>query len=77
MDTLRGVLMAFGVVLHAALVYDTGRRWIVSDPAGNTLFGMGVTLIHLYRMPVFFLVSGFFTALLYAKYPPPDFYAAA
>lgn len=65
--------MALGVVIHAAMVFNTSHHWIVSDPSGGPAFGVVVNLIHLYRMPVFFLVSGFFTGLLYLKYPASEF----
>jgi glucan biosynthesis protein C len=73
MDSLRGVLMALGVAIHAAMAYDTGRHWVVSDPSGHPAFGIVVTVIHLYRMPLFFLVSGYFTCLLYGKYSTSQF----
>ena len=73
MDSLRGVLMALGVAIHAAMAYDTGRHWVVSDPSGSQAFGIVVTVIHLYRMPLFFLVSGYFTCLLYGKYSASQF----
>lgn len=73
MDRLRGVLMALGVAIHAAMAFDTGRQWVVSDPSGHPAFGIVVNVIHLYRMPLFFLVSGYFTCLLYDKYSVSQF----
>ena len=73
MDSLRAVLMSLGVALHAAMVYDTSRKWVISDPSGDPAYGMLVSLIHLHRMPIFFLVAGFFTFLVYTKYSKADF----
>lgn len=73
MDSLRAILMSFGVVLHAALAYDTSRKWVVSDASGSAGYGIWVTIIHMYRMPLFFLVAGFFTSLAFDKYTRTEF----
>ena len=53
--------MALGIVLHAALPFIPWRDWDGIEPfALNTL----VALVHGFRMPLFFLLSGFFTAML-------------
>lgn len=65
LDFLRALMMCLGVVLHSAQVYTvmdiTDYYW---DPARS--FSMDVLLITIntFRMPVFFVLSGFFTALL-------------
>src|SRR5690606_24082607 len=67
LDALRAVAMVLGVWLHAALPYVAGIPpffWAASDPRKSDLIGFFVTLIHSWRMEVFFLLSGFFTAML-------------
>ncbi|MBB6522660.1 acyltransferase family protein [Pseudoteredinibacter isoporae] len=65
LDFLRALMMCLGVVLHSAQLYTsmdiTDYYW---DPARS--FSMDVLLITIntFRMPVFFVLSGFFTALL-------------
>ena len=58
--------MTLGIVLHVALAYLGG--WPFVDPYG-TWDGLGLLTdaIHLFRMPAFFLLSGFFGALLWAR----------
>ena len=72
MDALRATAMLLGIVLHTAIFYMTDG-WSVEysaeqypDEAGN-LYALIFIAIHGFRMPVFFLLSGFFTALLWQK----------
>lgn len=58
--------MLLGVVLHAALAY-VGTPWIVVDQAASPWLGWIVPAIHGFRMPLFFLISGFFTAMLWQR----------
>ena len=52
LDTYRAVLMILGVVLHTAVVYG---------------FDKIIDSIHTFRMPGFFLLSGYFGALLWYR----------
>lgn len=69
LDALRSLLMLFGVLLHAADPYAVKTRWLVADPHGSRVFDALVGAIHLFRMPAFFLLSGYFTMLLLRKRP--------
>ena len=60
LDAARGVLMVLGIVLHAASLYLVGVEWLVSDPRGDVAFNYMNATIHFFRMPAFFVVSGFF-----------------
>ena len=63
LDALRAVLMLLGVLIHSALNYMPG--WFVQDPHNQAEWMMIVIdVIHTFRMPAFFLLSGFFAALL-------------
>jgi peptidoglycan/LPS O-acetylase OafA/YrhL len=67
LDFLRAAMMLLGLVLHSALAYSTFVRdgtWAVHDPATSPFFDALVAFIHAFRMPVFFLMAGFFAALL-------------
>ena len=66
LDAVRAVAMLLGIVLHAALAY-TGGWWIVRDVDSWGGFGTVTELIHGFRMPLFFLVSGYFTAMLWRR----------
>ena len=54
-------MMLLGVVLHTALCFqETPGAWIYQDPNTTPLAGLLVVSIHVFRMPVFFAMAGFF-----------------
>ncbi|MDI9404708.1 MAG: acyltransferase family protein, partial [Limnohabitans sp.] len=65
LDALRATAMLLGIVLHASLAY-TGGPWIVRDD-GHAGFAVVFFAIHGFRMQLFFLLSGFFTALIWRR----------
>jgi glucans biosynthesis protein C len=67
LDAARGVLIALGVLLHAANVYAPHADWIVVDGRTHPLFDFISNSIHVFRMPAFFWVSGLFTAMTFDK----------
>ncbi|MBT7096248.1 acyltransferase family protein [Candidatus Poribacteria bacterium] len=66
LDALRAVAMLLGIVLHAGLSFVT-YGWIVQDSRTHWAFDLVVTAIHGFRMPMFFVMSGFFTAMLWRR----------
>ena len=68
LDALRAFAMLLGVVLHAALTFFP-EAWPVQDrTAGfHGPWEELVLAVHGFRMPVFFLLSGFFTAMLWRR----------
>ena len=72
-DSLRGVMMLLGLVLHAAMSYVTypaDEAWPFQDPKTDVSFDFLVAWIHAFRMPVFFVAAGFFAALLHTGRGP-------
>jgi peptidoglycan/LPS O-acetylase OafA/YrhL len=67
LDALRASAMLLGIVLHAALSF-VDFPWVVQDRSREPALGLLVLAIHGFRMPVFFLLSGFFTAMLWRRY---------
>jgi peptidoglycan/LPS O-acetylase OafA/YrhL len=63
LDALRAFAMLLGIVLHAALSF-IDIPWPVRDTVRAPSLGLAVSAIHGFRMPLFFLLSGFFTAML-------------
>ncbi len=63
LDALRAGAMLLGVVLHSFLAY-TGKPWLLEDPRSSPWTSSLVGLIHGFRMPLFFIVSGYFTQML-------------
>jgi len=62
-DTLRAGMMLLGVVFHATLPYIT-VPWFFGDPSTHPAFDYAAAFLHAFRMPVFFVMAGFFGALL-------------
>lgn len=73
LDAVRGVMMLLGLVIHASVTYasrDYGAAWPLKDPDNTMAFDLVVTLIHAFRMPLFFITAGYFGALLFFKKGP-------
>ncbi|MDO9068537.1 MAG: acyltransferase family protein [Deltaproteobacteria bacterium] len=66
LDLLRATMMLLGVVLHSASNYTTnpGEAWPFRDGSSWRGFDLLIDVIHLFRMPAFFLMAGFFGALM-------------
>ena len=74
LDGLRAFLMLVGIPYHAALAFS-GEQWLVSNDAGQS--GGLVRLlefIHLWRMPTFFVVAGFFAVSVTRRRGPGAWY---
>ena len=63
LDALRAGAMLLGIVLHASLSFFPAF-WIVTDSRQEPGFGILFSAIHGFRMPLFFVMSGFFSAML-------------
>ncbi len=72
MDAARSILILLGVALHASNIYAEDVNWLVSDPDSRfcTLLS---GFLHLFRMPAFFIIAGFFCAYTLSKYTPARF----
>ena len=69
LDALRGSMMMLGIVLHAGMLYVAAVPGypLPTDHNGSPVFGVLGPFIHFFRMPTFFVLAGFFTALLIEK----------
>ncbi|MEY3459239.1 MAG: Glucans biosynthesis protein [Planctomycetota bacterium] len=67
LDALRAFAMLLGIALHAALPYAPGFPWVIRDSQTRDVFAMLFLSIHGFRMPLFFLISGFFTAMIWRQ----------
>ncbi|MBD0778824.1 acyltransferase family protein [Maribacter sp. ANRC-HE7] len=67
-------MMMLGIVLHSIITYDTiihPGEWLLKDIAYTSNFMTWLYwLIHIFRMPIFFIVTGFFGALLFYERSP-------
>ncbi|XVJ68574.1 MAG: acyltransferase family protein [Rhizobacter sp.] len=71
LDAARAILMLLGVALHGAGVYGASAHWLVSDASQSIWFDRVALLIHLFRMPAFFWLSGYFCALTVTRWGLP------
>ncbi|TQV76560.1 acyltransferase family protein [Aliikangiella marina] len=69
MDNLRAIAMVAGVFFHAALAYSPLMQnlWLSADPQNSMSLDAVAWFSHLFRMPLFFLISGFFAMMLIDK----------
>ncbi len=70
LDALRAIAMSLGIALHAFVLQVPDPFWPVQGEFVRTLpieknpYAYAVAFIHGFRMPLFFLLSGFFAAMM-------------
>ncbi len=65
LDNLRALMMWLGIVLHVAANHMTGPMLLPwRDTATSQLADLIVAVIHVFRMPVFLILAGYFVALM-------------
>ena len=72
LDAVRAAALLLGIVLHATLsfipgVEHTPALWPIADTQQSPVASLLMYAIHVFRMPVFFLVAGFFAQQLLAR----------
>ncbi|MEJ4043500.1 glucans biosynthesis protein MdoC [Erwinia sp. SLM-02] len=69
LDSIRAWLMLLGVPFHLSLIYSS-QNWSVNSPAPSEWLTLLNEFIHAFRMQVFFVISGYFSYMLYLRYTP-------
>lgn len=66
LDNLRAMAMLLGVFLHSALAYAQPAQnvWLATDSNASVPLDASIWFIHLFRMGLFFLLSGYFAKLV-------------
>ncbi len=67
LDSLRAAMMLLGIWLHTVVGYSRDGGWPYKDAHPTAVYDWTLGLIHTFRMPVFFLMAGFFGALLWER----------
>ena len=67
LDNLRAFLMVLGLVLHTCAAFSPSKYWLVSYVKPIEWVDTLNDFIHLFRMPLFFMISGFFAFLMMEK----------
>jgi peptidoglycan/LPS O-acetylase OafA/YrhL len=66
LDALRSFAMLLGVALHAAMSF-VPFPWPVHDTERSDALLLLIGAVHGFRMPLFFLLSGYFTMLVFSR----------
>lgn len=73
LDAVRAIFVLLGVIYHAALPYRS-NDWVITDPdSARGLMWLAFGLRQ-FRMPGFFMISGFLAVAMYQKYGATDFF---
>lgn len=67
LDSIRAWLMLLGVPFHLSLIYSV-QNWSVNSPNTSEWLTLLNDFIHAFRMQVFFVISGYFSYMLYLRY---------
>lgn len=67
LDNLRAFLMMLGLVLHTCAAFSSANYWLVGYVKPIEWVDHLNGFIHLFRMPLFFMISGFFAFLIMEK----------
>ena len=70
LDALRAGAMLLGIVYHALLSFSQGHFWPVVDSERHLFPHLAAAAMHGFRMPLFFVLSGFFVAMLWHRKGP-------
>lgn len=62
LDNLRSIAMLLGVVIHICFGFSETMKnlWIAAGPESHFSFDIVGWFLHSFRMPLFFIISGFF-----------------
>lgn len=67
LDSIRAYLMLLGVPFHVSLIYSS-QAWAVNSADSSQWLTILNEFIHAFRMQVFFVISGYFSYMLYLRY---------
>lgn len=74
LDATRAFALLLGIVFHASLSFmPVFIGWAVMDVSTSYMAGGFSLISHTFRMALFFLISGFFSAMVLHKTRPRDF----
>ena len=65
--------MLLGVVAHASYVFTVNGDWLVHDLQASPMFDAIAGFLFMFRMPAFFIVSGFFCHMTLTRYGAAKF----
>ena len=69
-DWLRAFLMLLGIPYHAAMAYNARVVWDIQSPEKSEILTFLSGALVTFRMPAFFMVAGYFAAMMLEKRAP-------
>ena len=75
LDSMRATMMLLGIYLHVVVGYSGDGHWPYIDPHPTSALNFTLGIIHSFRMPAFYVMAGFFGALLWNGRGPASFIA--
>jgi peptidoglycan/LPS O-acetylase OafA/YrhL len=63
LDAVRASALLLGIALHATSPYMAGMGWLAQETPNEAMEGVWF-VVHIFRMPMFFLMAGFFGRLM-------------
>jgi glucans biosynthesis protein C len=69
-DWLRAFLMLLGIPYHAAMVYNARVLWDIQSPDKSDLLTFLSGVLVTFRMPAFFILAGYFAAMMLERRSP-------
>lgn len=73
LDSMRATMMLLGIYLHVVVGYSGNGHWPYIDRQPTHVLDFTLGIIHSFRMPAFFVMAGFFGALLWTRRGPASF----
>jgi hypothetical protein len=70
---MRATMMLLGIYLHVVVGYSGNGHWPYIDRQPTHALDFTLGIIHAFRMPAFFVMAGFFGALLWTRRGPVSF----
>lgn len=72
LDVVRASALLLGIALHAASPYMADMGWVAQETPNEALEGVWY-VVHIFRMPMFFLIAGFFGRMMIERKGVKDF----
>ncbi len=76
LDAARAILMFLGIPYHAAMIYMIGNDWeFARSDQPSALLSTLAEFIHVFRMPLFFMVAGYFSMMMLGRKDPGKWFS--
>ncbi|WP_164738221.1 acyltransferase family protein [Frigidibacter oleivorans] len=70
LDSARALCMVLGIPYHAGLIYHPGMSWRADSPQDSMALGLLSQASSNFRMQLFFIIAGFFSAMMIGRRTP-------